>query len=49
MIFFSISLACTQQYNKSMVKKEIKYQQDSLQMNGYLVYDESIKDKRPAI
>lgn len=32
-----------------MVKKEIKYQQDSLQMNGYLVYDESIKDKRPAI
>ncbi len=47
--FFLILLSCFQQDNKSMVKKEIKYQLDTLQMHGYLVYDESIKEKRPAI
>ena len=47
--FFLILLSCAQQDNKSIVKKEIKYQQDNLQMNGYLVYDASIKKKRPAI
>jgi dienelactone hydrolase len=47
--FFLILLSCSQQDNKSMVKKEIKYQLDTLQMHGYLVYDESIKEKRPAI
>ncbi len=41
--------SCEQQDSKSIVKKEIKYQLDSLEMNGYLVYDESIKEKRPAI
>ena len=37
--------SCEQQDSKSIVKKEIKYQLDSLEMNGYLVYDESIKKK----
>ena len=47
LLFFLFS--CEQQDSKSIVKKEIKYQLDSLEMNGYLVYDESIKEKRPAI
>ena len=48
--FFLLCLfSCGQQDNKSIVKKEIKYQLDSLKMNGYLVYDESVKKKRPAI
>ena len=47
--FLLLLFSCSQQDNKSIVKKEIKYQLDSLQMNGYLVYDELIKEKRPAI
>ncbi len=48
-LLFTIIISCEQTQTKTITSKEIKYKLDTLEMNGYLVYDESIKEKRPAI
>ncbi len=48
-LLFTLVFSCEQTQTKSIISKEIKYKLDTLEMNGYLVYDQSIKEKRPAI